>query len=68
MVTQYDKLNKRSASSIMQQAMQQILNRIDEVNSLFISKVATQVQRIGELNQSSINRLLIVADMGMDIA
>ena len=68
MVTQYDQLNKRSASNIMQQAMQQILNRIDEVNSLFISKVATQVQRIGELNQSSINRLLIVADMGMDIA
>lgn len=68
MVTQYDKLNKRSASNIMQQAMQQILNRIDEINNLFISKVATQVKRIGELNQSSINRLLIVSDMGMDIA
>ena len=42
------------------------LNKV--VEALFISKVAKQIQKIGELNQTSINRLLIMRDMGADVA
>jgi hypothetical protein len=63
-----DKLNKSMSESDMQEAIQRILDRINEINDLYIDKIATQIKKIGELNQSSINRMLILADMGADIA
>jgi len=51
----------------LEAALNQILGRIDEVNQQFIKKIAAQLLKIGELNASSINRLIIMADMGADI-
>lgn len=49
-------------------AVQRVTKRLDEVNTLYISKIAEQIKTIGEMSQSSINRLLLMADMGEDIA
>lgn len=49
-------------------AIQKITDRLDEVNRLFVKKVARQILTIGEMNQSSINRLIVMRDMGMDVA
>lgn len=56
------------ADKELEKAVNRIISRLDEVNTLYISKVAAQIKRIGELNQTSINRLLLMADMGADIA
>lgn len=52
----------------LEAALQRIQKRIDEVNRLFIKKVAKQILAIGELNPSSINRLIVMNDMGMNIS
>lgn len=49
-------------------ALNKVIEFFEAVESLFISKVAKQIQKIGELNQTSINRLLIMRDMGANIA
>lgn len=56
------------ADKELEKAVNRIISRLDEVNTLYISKVAAQIKRIGELNQTSINRLLLMADMGADVA
>lgn len=52
----------------LEEAIRKITDRLDEVNRLYVKKIATQIKTIGELNQSSINRLLVMQDMGKDIA
>ena len=49
-------------------ALNKVVEFFEVVEALFISKVAKQIQKIGELNQTSINRLLIMRDMGADVA
>lgn len=56
------------ADKELEKAVNRIMSRLDGVNSLYISKVATQIKHIGELNQTSVNRLLLMADMGADVA
>lgn len=51
----------------LEAAIKRITGRIDEVNRLYIKKIAAQLLRIGELNASSINRIIIMTDMGADI-
>lgn len=51
----------------LEKAIEKMISRLDEVNVLFISKVAAQVKKIGELNQTSINRLILMSEMGIDI-
>lgn len=51
----------------LEAAIKQITNRLDEVNRLCIKKIAAQLLKIRELNASSINRLIIMTDMGADI-
>lgn len=51
----------------LEAAIKQITGRIDEVNRLFIKKIAAQLLKIGELNASSINRIIVMVDMGKDI-
>lgn len=48
-------------------AIKQIIDRLGKVNQLFIKKIAAQILKIGELNATSINRLIIMTDMGADI-
>lgn len=51
----------------LEAAIRLILDRIDDVNIFFIKKIAAQLKKIGELNATSINRLIIMTDMGADI-
>lgn len=44
-----------------------IQTRLDSVNRLYIRKIASQIARIGELSQSNINRLTILAEMTQDV-
>lgn len=53
-----DELNK---------ALKTIQTRFDAVNTLFIKKIAAQIARIGEFNQSSINMLLVMAEVTSDV-
>ena len=49
-------------------AIDRIMKNLDEVNLFYIKKVAAQIKKIGELTQSSVNRLLAMAEMNADIA
>ena len=51
----------------LEAAIQKITNRLDEINILFIKKIAAQISKIGEMNATSINRIIIMTDMGTDI-
>lgn len=53
-----DELNK---------AVKAIQTRFDAVNRLFIKKIAVQIAKIGELNQSSINLLAVMAEVTSDV-
>lgn len=50
------------------QAIDYIMARFDEVNTFYITKVAEQIKKIGELNASSIHRISIMTEMGANIA
>lgn len=49
-------------------ALHMVQDRLDDVNSLYIKKVARQIKKIGELNTSSINRLIVMAEVEQDAA
>ena len=51
----------------LEEAVGRITSRLDEINTAFITKIATQIKKIGELNQSSINRMVIMSEMGADV-
>ena len=51
----------------LEAAIKRILNRLDGVNQLYIRKIAEQLLQIGELNASSVNRIIVMADMGVSI-
>ena len=51
----------------LEKALDVLVGRLDEVNSFYIAKVAAQIKKIGALNQSSINRLVIMAEMAEDV-
>lgn len=63
-----NELNKRSTGSELESAVKRMLDRLDEINTLFITKIAAQVKKIGTLNASSVNRLVAMADMGADVS
>ena len=51
----------------LEKAIREMLARLGIVNSIYIRKIAKQIKRIGELNQSSVNRLVAMAQMNADI-
>lgn len=51
----------------LEQAIDHIMARFDEVNTFYIAKVAEQVKKIGELNPSSIHRITVMTEMGASI-
>lgn len=53
-----DELNK---------ALKTIQTRFSAVNTLFIKKIAAQIAKIGEFNQSSVNMLLVMAEVTSDV-
>ena len=50
------------------QKVDELMKRFDEVNAFFIAKIAKQVKKIGELIPSTVNLLTVMADMNEDIA
>lgn len=52
----------------LEKALSVLTDRLDEVNTYYIKKVAAQIKKIGELSQSSINRLIIMSEMTEDVA
>lgn len=52
----------------LERAIDHIMARFDEVNTFYITKVAEQVKKIGELNPSSVHRISIMTEMGASIA
>lgn len=55
-----DELNTLSAVSV-------VLKKLDEVNTLYITKVAAQIAAIGEMNATSLDRLTVMSEMGANI-
>ena len=51
----------------LEAAIKRIIGRLDEVNRLYIKKIAAQLLKIGELNASSINRIIVMTEMGADV-
>jgi hypothetical protein len=51
----------------LEAAILRIMDRIDEVNYLYMKKVAEQLQIAGELNATSVHRIIRMIDMGADI-
>lgn len=51
----------------LEKAINAIMKQIGIVNTLYIRKIAAQIKRIGELNASSVNRLVAMAEMNADI-
>lgn len=45
-----------------------LMARFDDVNTLYIQKVAEQIRAIGEMNQTSINRVVVMAEMNANMA
>lgn len=45
-----------------------LMKRFDEVNTFYIRKVAEQILTIGKMNASSINRIVIMAEMNVNMA
>lgn len=52
----------------LNKAIDYVMERFDEVNRFFVEKIADQILAIGELGQANINRLIIMQQMGADIA
>lgn len=52
----------------LEAAIKLITDRLAEVNQLTIKKIAAQLAKIGQLNATSINRIILMTDMGLDIA
>ena len=51
----------------LEAAIERILSRLNDVNRLFIKKIAAQIMKIGELNASSVHRIITMTEMGTDI-
>ena len=51
----------------LEAAIKRITDRLDVVNILFIKKIAAQIKKIGELNASSINRIVVMTEMGANV-
>lgn len=51
----------------LEAAIKRITGRLDEVNRLYVQKIAAQLLKIGELNASSIHRIIVMVDMGKDV-
>lgn len=52
----------------LRKALELIQSRLDDLNLMYIRKIVQQIKKIGELNQSSVNRLVILAEVESDAA
>ena len=47
-----DNLNVTMTEAEMERAIARIMDRLDEVNTFYIKKIAGQIKRIGEMSQT----------------
>ena len=52
----------------LERAVKVLIDRLHDVNILYIRKVAEAIKKVGQLNSTNMNRLVIMAEMGTDIA
>ena len=52
----------------LEAALKHITDRLADVNQLTIKKIVAQLTKIGQLNATSINRIVVMTEMGTDIA
>ena len=55
-------------SEDLQDKIDLLLLHFEQINQFFITKIAEQIKKIGELSQSSINRLVIMSEMNQNVA
>ena len=51
-----------------EEILDEMMERFDDVNTLYITKVAEQIETIGELNAASMHRIEVMATMNENIA
>ena len=51
----------------LEAAIRMITDRITHVNSLYIQKIAAQLLKLGQLNPTSISRIVAMTEMGEDV-
>lgn len=51
-----------------EEILEEMMERFDDVNTLYITKVAEQIKTIGELNAASMHRIEVMATMNQNIA
>ena len=52
----------------LEKMIKKMLDRLDALNTAFITKIAAQIKRIGTLIPSEVNRMVEMAAMGADVA
>ena len=48
-------------------AVDTVLKKLDEVNTLYLTKVGEQIRTIGEMNATSLDRITVMTEMGANI-
>ena len=51
----------------LEAVLELLQSRFDDLNTLYIRKIAEQIKKIGELGQANINRLIIMAEMTSNV-
>ena len=47
----------------LNKACDAVQDRLQQVNTLYLKKIAAQIRKIGEMNQTSINRMVVMAEI-----
>ena len=60
-----DELNAQTIT--LSQAIEKVMSNFEEINAYFISKIAEQIKKIGELKPTDVNRIILMTEWGADI-
>lgn len=60
-----DELNVQTIT--LSQAIEKVMSNFEEINAYFISKIAEQIKKIGELKPTDVNLIILMTEWGADI-
>lgn len=60
-----DELNAQTIT--LSQAIEKVMSNFEEINAYFISKIAEQIKKIGELKPTDVNLIILMTEWGADI-
>ena len=60
-----DELNAQTIT--LSQAIEKVMSNFEDINAYFISKIAEQIKKIGELRPTDVNRIILMTEWGADI-